>query len=97
MRGEGETLFFSKFRRSKRGVGSVVGAVFVILIILSGFVFYQIALLTMNNYNRVTDEMNQAEWRRSNEELTIVKAHITGDNYLDVKLKTRQFQSVMSG
>lgn len=96
MRGEGETLFFSKFRRSKRGVGSVVGAVFVILIILSGFVFYQIALLTMNNYNRVTDEMNQADWRRANEELTILGAHVTSSNYLDVTVKnTGSVQSVI--
>lgn len=89
-------MFFSKFRRSKRGVGSVVGAVFVILIILSGFVFYQIALLTMNNYNRVTDEMNQADWRRANEELTILGAHVTSSNYLDVTVKnTGSVQSVI--
>lgn len=96
MRGEGETLFFTKFRRSKRGVGSVVGAVFVILIILSGFVFYQIALLTMNNYNRVTDEMNQAEWRRSNEELTILSVEVTDSNNFNITVKnTGSVQSVV--
>lgn len=96
VRGGVETLFFSRFRRSKKGVGSVVGAVFVILIILSGFVFYQIALLTMNNYNRVTDEMNQADWRRANEELTILGAHVTSSNYLDVTVKnTGSVQSVI--
>ncbi|NLD66893.1 MAG: hypothetical protein GX648_10030, partial [Crenarchaeota archaeon] len=66
------------------------------MIILSGFVFYQIALLTMNNYNRVTDEMNQADWRRANEELTILGAHVTSSNYLDVTVKnTGSVQSVI--
>ncbi|MDT8781621.1 MAG: hypothetical protein IAX22_03105 [Candidatus Bathyarchaeota archaeon] len=95
-RGEGETLFFTKLRRSKKGVGSVVGAVFVILIILSGFVFYQIALLTMNNYNKVTDDMNQVDWRRNNEELTILSVEVTDNNKFNITVKnTGSVQSVV--
>lgn len=50
----------------------------------------------MNNYNRVTDEMNQADWRRTNEELTILDSHIIGNNHLNITVKnTGNVQSVI--
>ncbi len=76
-----------KLSRSKKGVGSVIGAVFVVLIILSGFTFYEIALLSMNNYTAAVSSINQADRNRSNENLSILSVQTTNDNDLNITAK----------
>jgi hypothetical protein len=85
--GEEKQLSFTKLRLSKKGVGSVIGAVFIVLIILSGFTFYELSLLNMNDYTATTTAMDMVDRDRSNEKLSILSVQITSDNKLNITVK----------
>ncbi len=78
---------FTKRSRGKKGVGSIIGAVFVILILLSGFTFYEVALKNMNSYTAVIDSMNQADMNTSHEELRINSIQISSNNELNMTVQ----------
>ncbi|MCX8151240.1 MAG: hypothetical protein N3D85_07045 [Candidatus Bathyarchaeota archaeon] len=69
---------------AKRGLGSIIAAAFIVLILISGFTFYTVILRSMNSYNSTASEMNQADVNRSREQLTIAAVKITSENKLNL-------------
>jgi hypothetical protein len=70
--------------RHKRGVGSIIGTVFIALILLSGFAFYALTLDTTQNYNNTISSMSGLDWNRSQENIVFKQISITGTNRLNV-------------
>jgi len=76
-----------RLRLHDKGVGSIIGAVFVALILLSGFAFYAIMQDVTQQYNNTISSMNSADWQRSQESIVIQQIAITSTNQLNVTLE----------
>jgi hypothetical protein len=70
--------------RHNRGVGSIIGAVFIALILLSGFAFYALTIDATQNYNDTISTMSGLDWNRSQENIVFKQISITGTNRLNV-------------
>jgi hypothetical protein len=73
--------------RRKRAVGSIIGAVFLVLIILSGFTFYQLYLNIAGHYNGTLQSMGESDWSRNREKIVIKNVEITGSGNLSVTVE----------
>jgi nicotinamide mononucleotide adenylyltransferase len=62
----------NSLRRDRRGVGSIIGATFVLLIIITGFIYYNLQFQATDEYNETLREMQELDQRRSNEALEIL-------------------------
>jgi hypothetical protein len=71
-------------RRRNHGVGSIIGAVFVALIFLSGFAFYAVTQDVTQHYNNTISSMNDKDWNRNQEKIVIKQIAITSTNQLNV-------------
>jgi len=67
-----------RHNRHSRGVGSIIGAVFVALILLSGFTFYAFTQDVTQHYNNTMSAMNDMDWNRNQENIIIKQIAITG-------------------
>lgn len=81
--------FLGKRSRCKSGVGSIIGAVFVLLIILSGFTFYSLYLTAMDHYNQTLGSMGDFDWNRGREKLVVKQVRITGGSQLNVTVENQ--------
>lgn len=79
--------FIGKLSRDKRGAGSIIGAVFVVLILLSGFTFYTLNVNTTEHYNETLDSMSELDWNRNRENIVIKEVEITDENKLNVTVE----------
>jgi len=75
---------FGKHRACKRGVGSIIGATFLVLILMSGFAFYEVILNATDHYNSTVDTMSEADWNRGQERIVIKQIGVTGANQLNI-------------
>jgi hypothetical protein len=73
-----------KLKKNTNGVGSIIGAVFVALILLSGFAFYAVTLDTTQHYNKTMSSMSDVDWNRNQENIVIKQIAITGTSKLNV-------------
>jgi hypothetical protein len=73
--------------RRKKGVGSIIGAVFLVLIILSGFTFYQLYLNIADHYNGTLQSIGESDWSRNREKIVIKNVEITGSGNLSVTVE----------
>jgi hypothetical protein len=73
-----------KLSQHSRGVGSIIGSVFVALILLSGFAFYAVTQDITQHYNNTMSSMNDLDWNRNQENIVIKQIGITGTNKLNV-------------
>jgi hypothetical protein len=73
--------------RRKKAVGSIIGAVFLVLIILSGFTFYQLYLNIADHYNGTLQSMGESDWSRNREKIVIKNVEITGSGNLNVTVE----------
>ena len=73
-----------RLSQRNRGVGSIIGAVFIALIILSGFAFYAVTLDTTQHYNNTISSMSAMDWNRNQEHVVIKQIAITSTNKLNV-------------
>ena len=67
-----------------RGVGSIIGAVFVALIFLSGFTFYAVTQSITQHYNDTMSSMSDMDWNRNQEKIVIKQIAIASTNKLNV-------------
>jgi hypothetical protein len=67
-----------------RGVGSIIGAVFVALILLSGLTFYAVTQDITQHYNNTMSSMGDMDWNRNQENIVIKQIAITSTNNLTV-------------
>jgi hypothetical protein len=73
-----------RLSQHSRGVGSIIGSVFVALILLSGFAFYAVTQDITQHYNNTMSSMNDLDWNRNQENIVIKQIGITGTNKLNV-------------
>lgn len=73
-----------RLSQHNRGVGSIIGAVFVALILLSGFAFYGLTQDISQHYNKTISSMNDNDWNRNQEKIVIKQIGITGASKLNV-------------
>src|SRR5271157_150865 len=76
-------------RRSQhtRGVGSIIGAVFIVLIILSAFAFYAATVNSTQQYNNTISSMSAMDWNRNQEHVVIKHIAVTTTNHLNVAIE----------
>ena len=84
---EEKILLLTKLNQSRKGVGTIIGAVFVVLIIISAFTVYEVALLNMNSYTATVTAMNQADSNRGGEELSVLSIIAAVDSSLNITVK----------
>jgi hypothetical protein len=74
-------------RKENRGVGSIIGATFIILILLSGFAFTALILNITDHYNETLGSMGESDWGRNQESIVIKTIRITGANQLNLSVE----------
>ena len=79
--------FIGKLSRDKRGAGSIIGATFIVLILLSGFTFYTLNVNTTEHYNKTLETMSELDWNRNREKLVIKGISVTSANKLNITVK----------
>lgn len=79
--------FTGKLSRDKRGVGSIVGAVFMLLILLTGFAYYFVNVNVTENYNKILQDMNELNLQRNKENIEFTSVSITANNKLNINIK----------
>jgi len=84
---EAKMWFFGKLNKDKRGIGSIIGAVFIALILVSGFTFYTLTLNITEHYDRIVGSMSEMDWSRSRENVVIRRVEIIGTNKLNLTVE----------
>jgi hypothetical protein len=79
--------FFGRLKRSKQGVGSIIGAVFVILILLSGLTFYATYLSITDDYYETLGSMGDLGWSQNQERIVIKQVTLTAANSLNLTVE----------
>ena len=81
--------FFGRLKRSKQGVGSIIGAVFVILILLSGLTFYATYLSITDDYYETVGSMGDLGWSQNQERIAIKQVRLTAANNLNLTVENQ--------
>jgi hypothetical protein len=76
-----------KLSYDKRGVGSIIGAVFIILILLSGYTFYILNVNVTEEHNKTLQDMQQLDFKRNKEKIEFTSLLITINNKLNITVK----------
>ncbi len=84
--GEAEMWSTGKLRSDKRGIGSIIGAVFIVLILLSGYMFYAFNIDVAKGYADTLEDMQQLDLRRNKENIEFISVSIIG-NRLNMTIK----------
>jgi len=85
--GEADMWFIGKLSRDKQGVGSIVGAVFMLLILLTGFTHYIVNVNVTEVYNEVLQDMGELDLKRNKENIEFTRVSKTSGNKLNVTVK----------
>lgn len=76
-----------KLSSSKQGASSIIGAVFILLIFLTGFAYYFLNVNVTEEYNTVLQDMGQLDLKRNKENIEFSSVSITADNKLNMTVK----------
>ena len=87
MNGEAEMWCTGKLSRDKRGVGSIIGAVFILLILLTGSTFYFLSVNVTENYTETLQNMQEVDLKRNRENIEFTSVSITSDDKLNMIVK----------
>jgi len=71
---------FKRFVQNKRGVSTVIGAVFFVLVLLGGFSMIIWEITEYDNYMQVVNERDQLEREKQNEIIEIASVYVIGDS-----------------
>jgi hypothetical protein len=85
--GEAMMWCIGKPNRDKRGAGSIVGAVFMLLIMLTGFTYYFVNVNVTEGYTKTVQDMQQLDLKRNKENIEFTSVSITVDNKLNMTVK----------
>jgi len=77
--GEADMWFIGKLSRDKQGVGSIVGAVFMLLILLTGFTHYIVNVNVTEIYNEVLQDMGELDLKRNKENIEFISVTFNDD------------------
>ena len=81
--------FLGKLKQRKEGVGSIIGAVFIVLILLSGLGFYTAYLSITDHYNENTGTMNDLNLSQNQEKIIIKQIGVTPTNNLTLTVENQ--------
>jgi hypothetical protein len=76
-----------KLSRDKRGAGSIIGAVFILLILSSGFTFYMLNVNVTEEYTKTVQDMQQLDLKRNKENIEFTSVSITSEDKLNMTVK----------
>ena len=76
-----------KLSRDKRGAGSIIGAVFIFLILLTGFTYYFLNVNVTEDYNEILEDMGELDLRRNKENIEFASVSITANDKLNMTVK----------
>lgn len=77
-------MFFSGRAPKGRGVGSIIGAAFILLIILTGYTYYSLHFDETKRYASVLQEMQELDLMRNAESVEVEVVSITSQNKLNI-------------
>ena len=72
---------------NRRAVGSLISVMFLILILTSGYGYYQTRQTVQTRRQRILDEMEEFDHNKALEDLEINKIGLSGSNQLNLKLE----------
>jgi len=78
--------FVGKLSRSKRGAGSIIGGVFILLILLTGYTFYFLNVNVTEGYNKILQDMGELDLKRNKENLEFISVSFNNDE-LNITVK----------
>jgi len=87
LRGEAEMWLIGKLNRNDRGAGSIIGAIFILLILVTGFAFYRIDVSVTEDYTKTVQDMGQLDQKRNKEKIEFTSISITTANKLNITVK----------
>jgi len=73
--------------QTRRGIGTVVGTAFFLLILLSGFSLYMLQLNGMKNYANVINEMQELDQKRNFENVEVISVTTTVLDMLNITVR----------
>jgi len=73
-----------RFVKGKRGISTVLGTVYFVIIMLLAFNLVLWEIGQMDTYQQSVNERNQIDWERLNEKVEIVFALVSSSNHLNV-------------
>lgn len=65
--------------KKKTGVGSIIGGIFLVLILISGYGFYLMSNQAVNEYQRVASDMRKSDMDRNQEHLSLKVVRLSGE------------------
>jgi len=72
-------LFPGRLSQDKRAQGSIIGAAFLVMILLSGYTFYTLVVSVANDYTETLQDMQQLDSRKYKENIEFVSVSFTQD------------------
>ena len=78
--------FIGKLSHNKRGAGSIIGAVFISLILLTGFTFYILNVNVTEDYNKILQDMDELDLKRNKENIEFISVTFNDDT-LNITVK----------
>ncbi|MCW3984869.1 MAG: hypothetical protein NWE91_00410 [Candidatus Bathyarchaeota archaeon] len=76
-----------KLSHDKRGAGSIIGAVFILLIIMSGFTFYTLNINVTEDYTTTLKDMQELDFRKNKESIEFKSVSKTSGDKLNITVK----------
>jgi hypothetical protein len=86
---EAKMRFLGKLKQRNEGVGSIIGAVFIMLILLSGLTFYATYLNITDHYSETTQSMGDLSWSQNQERIVIKQVSLTTNNNLNLTVENQ--------
>jgi hypothetical protein len=84
---EAEMCFIGKLSRGKRGVGSIIGATFLVLILLTGYTFYFLNVDVSADYSKTLEDMQELDQKRNKENIEFTTVSFNQDGKLNITVK----------
>lgn len=79
--------FIGKLSRGKRGVGSIIGATFLVLILLTGYTFYFLNVDVSADYSKTLEDMQELDQKRNKENIEFTTVSFNQDGKLNITVK----------
>jgi len=79
--------FTGKLSHNKRGTGSIVGAAFLVMILLTGYAFYFLNFDVTEDYNKTLQDMRELDLKQNKESIESTSVSITADEKLNMAVK----------
>jgi len=79
--------FITKLSSNKRGVGSILGAAFLLLILLSGFASYTLYVKRVSEYTKILQDMQQLDLQRDKAKIEFISVSFTSEDELNITVK----------